>query len=256
MRKVGLLLVGVAITAILTMSVMAIDTVMPTEKEIGTVAIGTKETIYQSILDKLNDEYGTNVHFSKEKQIDVGSSGAIDLTPEEFEVRIRKAIELNLIANEKADQNIKKMNTDQKIYMTVKSSSNGEFIATGDYESGSCLVTASQEYDIVYPYQHTKYIEGAGIELNALVNLDRGFWAFSYVVSVAGVYPPGEFMDIRFHPGEVNCSYADSQRTCAIELYGRVFDPLTDVTIDLNARRYVEFWAGSGMPDPSTLVAE
>lgn len=69
-----------------------------------TFAKDTKEDEYQTVLDKLNEEYSTDVHFAAENEVTFYSgSNSMDITPEEFERYIREMIIENEKANKEAE---------------------------------------------------------------------------------------------------------------------------------------------------------
>ena len=74
-------------------------------------------TTYQDVLDMLNKEYGTDVHFpSAEEREKYGIPVVeIDVSLEEFEAQIRKDIEANLQANAEAKAAAQKLDTEQII---------------------------------------------------------------------------------------------------------------------------------------------
>lgn len=249
-KKVLFLTSLVVVVAGLSTSVMAAENTVVTSNETEKNEIVAQELTYQDVLDKLNAEYGTNAHFPDEN-----SYRKINLTLEEFEVRIRHAIELNIAANEKADEAIKRLTPDR-----IEGSGNSIVIGEGSsrWENGKLIVTcnsqmASSTYSADYDYRNTKLLEDVVIELEGRVNCERGFWAFSSIDEI--LFDSYSYMDNIFVPVRVNRDFADTRRTYYVEAYGEVTEAFTDVVIDSNARRYVEFWAGSGMPDPSTLVA-
>lgn len=259
MKKLGcFLIILVGITCFST-SVMAAENTVVTSNETEKNEIVAQELTYQDVLDKLNAEYGTNAHFPEEKENSGDSYRKSDLTPEEFEERIRYAIELNLAANAEADEGIKRMTEgridERRSFVASEWSaerSDGKLILTRAYDMDSDpLVVAGADYY----YSNTKSLEGIDIGITAAVNCDRGFWAFSRVLAISYEWPP--LTEIVFSPVQSTLveTYADSRRTYSIEIYGVVEELLTGVIIEDFARRYVEFWAGSGMPDPSTLVA-
>lgn len=255
MKKLGYLLIILAIITCFSTSVMAAENTIVTSNETERNETVAQEMTYQDVLDKLNAEYGTNAHFPEEKGNSGVSSRTSELTLEEFEDRIRHAIELNLAANERADEAIKRLTPeriDESYSFAIDECSsqwdNGKLIVTFDSQSG--LSARNTTYD----YYNTKLLADTEVIAEGQVNCSRGFWAFSAVDSVIFDYQP--YMDIIFIPESANYSFADTRRTFCLEAYGVVTEAFTDVVIDSNARRYVEFWAGSGMPDPSTLVVE
>lgn len=258
MKKLGFLLIFLVITSLST-SVMAVDNTIMVANETENIETINQNAIYQDILDKLNEEYGTSVHFEKETRSGGVSSVQINMTPEEFESHIRSAIEMNIRANAEADEKIKSLETEYKedtTYFTFekKSSAKGDeysAIIADDFDT-----KAAERANVVYAYQDLKYVEGATISLGAYVNIDRGYWAFTDVFALEVLHVPALNGTLLFYPTEEGSySFIDARRTCATEFNGEVKDETTGVIIDTNARRYAEFWAGKDMPDPEELTS-
>lgn len=75
-------------------------------------AMDIKENQYQMVLNKLNEEYSTDVHFAVENEPAFYSgSGCMDITPEEFEAYIRKLIVENEKANKEAENSARLLKT-------------------------------------------------------------------------------------------------------------------------------------------------
>lgn len=75
-------------------------------------AMDIKEDKYQRVLDKLNEEYSTDVHFAIENEPTFYSgSSRMDITLEEFEAYIRKMIVENEKANKEAENSAKLLKT-------------------------------------------------------------------------------------------------------------------------------------------------
>lgn len=71
-----------------------------------------KKDDYQMVLDKLNEEYSTDVHFAtKNEPAPYFNSSLMEITPEEFEQYIRKMIVENKKANEEAEACVKILKT-------------------------------------------------------------------------------------------------------------------------------------------------
>jgi len=72
---------------------------------------------YQDVLDMLNKEYGTNVHFPSAQECEeYGITVAeIDVSLEEFEAQMRKDIEANIQANAKAVADTQKLDNSQSL---------------------------------------------------------------------------------------------------------------------------------------------
>lgn len=185
---------------------------------------------YQDVLDMLNKEYGTNVHFPsaqecKEYGIAVEE---IDVSIEEFEAQMRKDIETNLRANAEAIVSAQKLDTCQ-----ILESGSGVCKTTEDNEVISCDVLQA------------KVIDGAIVYLDATVN-NYTYWYYKSINGVDVSYSEDICTSPEFELSNYTYSLIDTRRTCALKLYGHTIGSWGAV-IDENAYRYVEFWAGSGM---------
>lgn len=258
MKKIGFILIILVIVSIST-SVMATDNTITVVNETENLGKIHYDTTYQDILDRLNNEYGTDVHFETEKRSGATSSVQINMSLEEFEAHIRSAIEANLRANAEADEKIRRLAAENKedttyvIFEKVDFEKNEKYSAVIEDEFDKKIV---ERGNVVYAYQDLKYVDGATISLGAYVNLDRGYWAFSSVFALDILHVPELNGTLWFYPDIDSCSYSftDARRTCATEFYGIVRDETTGIVIDTNARRYAEFWAGKDMPDPGELM--
>lgn len=72
---------------------------------------------YQDVLDMLNKEYGTNVHFPSAQECEKYGITVteIDVSLEEFEAQMRKDIEANLQANAEAVADAQKLDKSQRL---------------------------------------------------------------------------------------------------------------------------------------------
>lgn len=196
-----------------------------------TFAMDTKEDEYQMVLDKLNEEYSTDVHFAAENEtMFYSSSVRVDITPEEFEQYIRKMIVENEKANKEAEESAKILKTK-------------EICEQGEGICGQMSGAATRASSTV---NRSKKVAGATVHLNATVTNSPGYWRYSSINDVATTYLAGENTAPAFWANTYNYSLIDARRTCALNLYGYTVGDY-GVIIDNNAQRYVEFWAGSGM---------
>lgn len=196
-----------------------------------TLAADIKKDEYQAVLDELNEEYSTDVHFATGNESTFYSeSNLIDITPEEFELYIRKMI----VENEKANKEAK----DSAIKLETK-----EICEQGE---GIWYPLSEAISRISSTVNRAKKVAGATVYLNATVTNSPGYWAYSSINNVYATYLPGENSTPAFYASSYNYSLIDSRRTCALKLYGYTLGDY-GVIIDQNAQRYVEFWAGSGM---------
>lgn len=167
---------------------------------------------YQAIIDKLNAEYGTDVHFAtKEEMVNLGiESDAIDISVKEFEAYIRSLIEAKLTANYEAQVASSRLDSEE-----ICKSGSGECVA---------MATDSEVMPLTsYRVIRTKEVAGSYVRLTAIVN-DTTYWKYSSIEEVYCYYIAGENSAPPFMAETYNYSL-----------------------IDANAYRYVEFWAGSGM---------
>lgn len=196
--------------------------------------IGTSQNNYQSIIDKLNAEYGTDVHFAtKDEMSKLGiEAEEIDISAKEFEAYIRSLIEANLTANHEAQIAFASLETQD-----ICESGSGSCVAM-DTEADVMPLTA-------YRTIRTKEVAGSYVRLTAIVN-DTSYWKYSSIEDVYCYYIAGENTTPPFFAETYNYSLIDARRTCALKLYGYTMGNYA-IIIDANAYRYVEFWAGSGM---------
>lgn len=212
----------------LSLSSVAFAAEIDMDTEIGDLKLCST---YQDVLDMLNKEYGTNVHFPSAQECkEYGiTSGKIDVSLEEFETQMRKDIEANLRANAEATAAAQKLDKSQSL------------------RSGSGVCKKSEvEVKSAYYVTRSKDVDGATVHLEATVNDNGGYWRYSSISEVYTTY----LADYNTSPGFIASSYnydlIDALRTCAVSLYGYTVGNW-GVIIDNNAYRYVEFWAGSGM---------
>ncbi len=149
MRKFSLFC---AFALILSLSSVAFAAEIDMDTEIGDLK---PYSTYQDVLDMLNEEYGTNVHFPsaqecKEYGITVEE---IDVSLDEFEAQMRKEIEASLRANAEVTAAAQKLDKSQSL------------------KSGSGVCKKS-EVDVksAYYVTHTKDVDGATVYLEATVN--------------------------------------------------------------------------------------
>ena len=217
-----------AFALMLSLSSVAFAAEIDMDTEIGDLK---PYSTYQEVLDMLNEEYGTNVHFPsaqecKEYGITVEE---IDVSLDEFEAQMRKDIEASLRANAEATAAAQKLDKSQSL-------KNG---------SGVCK---KSEVDVKSAYYVTraKDVEGATVYLEATVNDNNGYWRYSSISDVYTYYLAGYNTTPAFGATSYNYDLIDALRTCAVSLYGYTVGNW-GVILDDNAYRYVEFWAGSGM---------
>lgn len=188
---------------------------------------------YQEVLDKLNKEYGTDVHFATNEEIrDLGIKAPyVTVSVKEFELQMKEDIEANIEANEDAYTSSQKLAS----------------VKTEDAGSGECKVPdTSFGVKASSTITRSKDIAGATTHLTATVNNSAGYWKYSSIGSVWTTYQAGYNSTPAFSARTYNYSLIDTRRTCALSLYGYTVGNW-GVILDNNAYRYVEFWAGSGM---------
>lgn len=214
----------------LILSLNSVAFAMEADTDRGNANVKSYST-YQEVLDMLNKEYGTNVHFPSAQECrDYGiATEAINMTLEEFEAQMRKDIEANLQANAEAQAAAQKMDKS----LSVESG------------SGVCR-NNSVEVNSAYLVTQSKDVPGATVHLRATVNDDRGYWRYSSISTVYTTYQ----IDYNSAPAFGATSYTydlvDSRRTCALSLRGYTLGT-GGAILDNNAYRYVEIWAGRGM---------
>lgn len=185
---------------------------------------------YQQVLDKLNEEYSTNVRFLTSEDGITTYKTEINVTPEEFE----KTLRTEIIENDKA-----KKEADIAI-------SNLERKAKDESGNGICTTELPVGLRSTNTVDREKNVSGATVHLNATVTNNAGYWAYSSINQVYTSYLAGINSKPPFYANSYNYDLIDARRTCALRLYGYTLGDYGTIT-DSNAYRYVEFWAGSGM---------
>ena len=187
---------------------------------------------YQEVLDKLNEEFSTNVRFltPEDGAAALYDADEINVTPEEFEKTLRAEILENNKAKKEADAAARNLQN--------------ELIE----ESGSGICTTEMPAGLrsTYTVDREKNVSGATVHLNATVTNNAGYWAYSGINQVYTSYLAGVNSKPPFYANSYNYDLIDARRTCALRLYGYTLGDYGTI-IDSNAYRYVEFWAGSGM---------
>lgn len=185
---------------------------------------------YQQVLDKLNEEYSTNVRFLTAEDGIATSKTKIDVPPEEFEQILRTEIIENEKAKKEADiaiSNLERKTKDESGY-------------------GICTTELPVGLRSTVTVDRQKNVSGATVHLNATVTNNAGYWAYSSINQVYASYVAGVNSKPPFSANSYNYDLIDARRTCALRLYGYTLGDYGTI-IDSNAYRYVEFWAGSGM---------
>ena len=210
---------------------------MPTSALAASSESQTAQAIssYQLVLDKLNSEYGTDVHFAtaaEASKFGISESFA-GVSLEDFE----KTIRAEIIANQEAEAKAIAESTRLQREAAVES---------GSGVCGTPQFDMSPTPKASYSVQRSKDVAGATVHLTATVNNNNGYWTYSSFTQVYTTYVAGQNTTPAFGASTYNYSFIDARRTCAISLYGYTMGSY-GVIIDNNAYRYVEFWAGSGM---------
>ncbi len=259
---------------VMSNSIVAFAAESDMDSEIGNLK---PNLTYQDVLDMLNKEYGTNVHFPsaqecKEYGIAVEE---IDVSIEEFEAQMRKDIEANLRANAEAIAAVQKLDTCQILEsgsgvckttedidefeaqmrkdIETNLRANAEAIAAVQkldtcqiLESGSGVCKTTEDNEVIScDVLQAKVIDGAIVYLDATVN-NYTYWYYKSINGVDVSYSEDICTPPKFELSNYTYSLVDTRRTCALKLYGHTIGSWGAV-IDENAYRYVEFWAGSGM---------
>lgn len=191
---------------------------------------------YQYILDKLNLEYGTNVYFSSEDEIKrVGDTvSKITYTPDEFEEYVRGLIEDNLAANARA----KDMAT--KVRSKIAEEHERDIFANETHE----YQVLNEQEPAGERYFNSKDVDNGKISLGAYVGNELGYWRFKSIYRCDLISHPLIYIETGFEVSNQDYTYLDMQRSCFVEFWGRTYSRITDITIDGNAYRCAEFWAG------------
>lgn len=187
---------------------------------------------YQKAIERINERYGTSVHFASQSEIEkLGLEATpIDISPDEFEKYISQLVEINDAANKEADAlSAKVLVAREKHNVTI-----------GDVDSQKEILRSS------YTVTRSKKVPGATVYLNATVNNNSGYWKYSSFNYLNTTYVAGVNSAPPFYLEYYTKSLIDAGRTYSINLYGETIGNY-GVIIDNNAHRYVEFWAGSGM---------
>lgn len=187
---------------------------------------------YQLVIDKLNKEYGINMRFPTKQEAELlgvesyGKSESI----EDFELSLRADIEADIKANKEADAMMEKLS----LYKIEE---------TG---GGICVPSELNNEMKASTVTRSKKVAGATVYLKAVVNKDKGYWRYSSIKNVWTTYVAGVNSKPIYVSRTYNYSIIDGRRTCAVTLRGYTISD-KGVIINNNAKRYVEFWAGSGM---------
>lgn len=187
---------------------------------------------YQQIIDELNEEYGTCVHFPTAEEcelLDI-SFERITISPEEFEQSLREDIEANLLANHEA-----RVLADEVAKSRIEE--------TG---FGVCQDKEDLPNRTSYSVTQTKIVPGATVHLSATVNDNNNFWQYGTVSSVWTTWQSGVNSTPIFQAQTYTYSFWDTRRTCFVEMNGYTVNSQL-IIIDSNAYRSVEFYAGSAV---------
>ena len=188
---------------------------------------------YQAVIDKLNKEYSMDIHFmsaTEARTYLISAERDIDITPEEFEQKLREEIIENNRAKAEADKKFAELETE-----VINESGDGFCDPAGEPVTRT-KVTVTRN----------KQIAGATAYLTATVSDSPGYWMYSDISAAYTKYVAGVNSTPAFCAETYNYSLIDARRTCALKLYGYTLGSYGTI-LDPNAYRYVEFWAGSGM---------
>ena len=186
---------------------------------------------YQLIMDKLNEEYGTNVHYPTMEECELLNITFEKMTGplDEFERNLRKDIDADLAATAEAKELARK-----------GSSSEVEGIESGSCSDSKEVLRSSQTVT------RNKNVPGATVYLKATVSDYGNYWHYSSVQNVWATWTAGYNSTPMFFLESYTYSFRDSRRTCFVELYGCTMNSEM-IVINSNAYRSVEFYASSGM---------
>lgn len=187
---------------------------------------------YQQIIDELNEEYGTSVHFPSAEEcemLDI-SFERITISPEEFERSLRADIEANMLANQEA-----------RVLADEVAKSKIDEIGFGVCQNNDELPNRTS-----YSVTQSKIVPGATINMSATVNNNNNFWQYGAISSVWTTWEPGVNSSPTFLAQSYTYTFRDTRRTCFVELNGYTVNSQL-IIIDSNAYRSTEFYAGSAV---------
>lgn len=187
---------------------------------------------YQQIIDELNEEYGTSVHFPSAEECEILdiSFERITISPEEFERSLRADIEANMLANQEARVLADEI-TKSKI---------------DEIGFGVCQNNVELPDRTTYSVTQTKTVSGATVHMSATVNDNNNFWSYGTISSVWTTWQAGVNSTPAFQAQTYTYTFRDTRRTCFVELNGYTINSQL-IIIDSNAYRSVEFYAGSAV---------
>lgn len=122
---------------------------------------------YQQIIDELNAEYGTNVHFPSAEECEILdiSFERITISPEEFERSLRADIEANMLANQEA-----------RVLADEVAKSKIDEIGFGVCQNNDELPNRTS-----YSVTQSQIVSGATVHMSATVNDNNNFWQYGTI---------------------------------------------------------------------------
>lgn len=177
-------------------------------------AATTKETgnlqAYQSVLDKLNEEYGTTFHFPTEEELhEVGLTNTVDprtatVSATEFEKQLRPIAERISQANLEAEREWEEISARA---------------VTGAEEA------SKKAASVQIPKQLEQTIEGAVAYFSAYAEDSAGYWRWdSFIETYTTMdYDNDEVRFTMDDPDNYSYKYLDAYRTCAVKYTGTLY---------------------------------
>lgn len=192
--------------------------------------IRLKKQTYQEIMDKINKEYGTEVRFCTEEEleylrlyVDDESYGRImDIPLDEYEERLRTYVEESIKSNIETLEALSKYNEE-------------------DFTDWKPINRIGIQSDTKFYYE-TQKITGATAHLEAVVGMDSSAWRFNEINDTYTSYVPSVNGNIGFAAESYGYSLQNGDRKCTVRYRGYTFDRYGQI-IDTNVYRDANFTA-------------
>lgn len=189
-----------------------------------------KKQEYQEIMDKINKEYGTEVRFCTEEELeylrlyvdDENYGRIMDIPLDEYEEGLRVAVEDSIKANKEALEALSKYNEE-------------------DFTEWKPINRIGIQSDTKFYYE-TQKITGATAHLEAVVGMESGSWRFNEINDAYTTYVPSVNGNIGFAAGRYGYSLQNGDRKCTVRYQGYTFDIYGQI-IDDNVYRDANFTA-------------
>lgn len=192
--------------------------------------IRLKKQDYQEIMDKINKEYGTEVRFSTEEEleylrlyVDDENYGRIMNIPlDEYKERLRADVEDSIKANKETLEALSKYSEE-------------------DFTDWKPINRIGIQSDTKFYYE-TQKITGATAHLEAVVGMDSGSWRFNEINDTYTTYVRSVNGNIGFAAEKYGYSLQNVDRKCTVRYQGYTFDIYGQI-IDDNVYRDANFTA-------------